>query len=577
MRCTPARGAPAPLRASFILSVLVGGCVGAIGDRGGDDRPAGVPPSGGQPADRPGQPPLPGAAPGAPGPMTGPTPPSPSAEPVPGRLRRLTRSQLEATLRDLLGDGAALGATEEDSTRDGLASIGATYGSLSPRGVEQLDGGVQALLGPIFADPARRSALLGCAPRGVDDVDCVRRFVTAFGRRAWRRPLSPVEVERYTALALSAAKTLGDVNQGLLHATSGLLESPHFVYRVEIGAPDPASNGRYRYSGWEMASRLGYTLWNSTPDEALLDAAQAGRLDSPAGVREQAARLLASPRAKAGVTAFARELVELDDLADAPKNDKRMTPTLRAAMAAEVELLFARLLDPGVDALEIFDGTTTFANAELAALYGLPAPGGAAQGLTAVRLPAAGPRSGLLGTGAILSLFSEQDKTSPTARGVFVREKLLCQPMPQPPDGVNTTLPAGNLPLRAKLEMHRVPGCRECHDLFDPIGFGLESFDWVGALRDKDAGVAIDSSGNVDDFRFKDARELNTHLRGMPEVQRCLLQNLFRTSAGHLETDQDRATLEEWNDLFARSGRKLTAFLTEVVASKGFRTVSAAP
>ena len=502
--------------------------------------------------------------------MPGPAP-APEAA-APGRLRRLTRPQLEASLRDLLGDASlAIGPTETDSTPEGFASIGATYDALSPRGVEQLDTVVQALVGAVFADPARRSAFLGCDAAA---ADCPRRFLTAFGRRAWRRPLAPVELDRYQGLAAAASRTLADPAQGLAQATTALLESPNFLYRVEIGVPDPGH--RHRYTGWEMASRLSYLLWQTTPDDELLDAAEGGLLEDAAGVRAQAMRLLASPRARQGVGGFARELVGLDDLAAVVKDDKRMTAGLRAAMTGEVRRLFERTLDDGADALALLDGTSTFANAELAALYGLPTTGMTAE-LTGVDLPADGPRAGLLGTAAILSLYSEQDKTSPTARGVFVREKLLCQPMPQPPDGVVTQLPAGRIPLRQKLEAHRTAGCRECHDLFDPIGFGLENFDWIGAYRTADEGQPIDPSGHLDDATFADARALAHLLRGMPAVEACFVRNLFRYASGHLEGAGDEPLVGRWSALFAGSGRQLTPFLADLVASEDFRRVSPAP
>jgi hypothetical protein len=327
-----------------------------------------------------------------------------------------------------------------------------------------------------------------------------------------------------------------------------------------------------------MASRLSYLLWNSTPDATLLGAAEAGQLDAPAGIRDQASRLVASPRALAGIATFGRELVDLSMLEVTPKDDARMTPTLRAAMASEVEQLFGRLLDPATDAMDLYDTTQTFANAELGAIYGLPGAATMGTSLVPVTLPAAGLRSGLLGTGAILSIYSGQKLTSPTARGVFVREKILCQPMPAPPNNVNTTLPtAPNLTARQKLEMHRQPGCVECHKLFDPIGFGFEVFDWVGALRDQVGGQPIDPSGNLDDYQFKNVRELATHLKQMPEVGTCLLRNVFRYSAGHVEGSGDSQTIEAWKELFTKENHRMAAFLIDMAASDGFRTVSVTP
>src|SRR5206468_1891890 len=158
-------------------------------------------------------------------------------------------------------------------------------------------------------------------------------------------------------------------------------------------------------------------------------------------------------------------------------------------------------------------------DANLATLYGLPKPPGPG---APAELPAGGPRLGLLGTAAFLSIYSAQDRTSPTARGVFVREKLLCQPMPTPPDNVNIILPAGNLTTRQRLEQHRKnDGCRGCHELFDPVGYAFEDFDWIGAHRDQEGGLPIDTSGSLDDFTFAGARDLATHLRELPQVADC--------------------------------------------------------
>jgi Protein of unknown function (DUF1592)/Protein of unknown function (DUF1588)/Protein of unknown function (DUF1595)/Protein of unknown function (DUF1585)/Protein of unknown function (DUF1587) len=502
--------------------------------------------------------------------------PGASATTALGRLRLLTRAQLESTLRDLLGDFAELGDTQEDSTRDGFASIGATYDAISVRGVEQFEDALLPLLRTVFEDAARRSKLIGCMPTGLDDASCVGQFIQDFGRRAWRRTLTQAEQDLHVKLALSAAQALGDIYQGLMHATSALLESPHFLYRVELGAPD--TEGTYWYSGWEMGSRLSYLLWNTTPDAALLDAAEAGKLDTADGVRAEAKRLLASPRARTGIARFGREFVDLEGLSEIPKDDPRMTPTLRAAMAAEVDQLFGRWLDAGADAMDLYDSTKTFANAELAKLYGLPGTAAMGSDLVPVTLPADGLRAGLLGTGAVLSVYSGQARTSPTQRGVFVREKILCQEMPSPPPNVNTTLPTDpNLTARQKLEMHRQPGCIECHKLTDPIGFGFEVFDWIGAKRDKIGTEPIDPSGNLDDYQFKNVRELATHLKEMPEVQSCVLQNLFRYSAGHLEGDSDGSTLAAWRDLFAKSNREMATFLVDTTASDGFRTVAVTP
>jgi hypothetical protein len=565
-------------RACAVVTATLGlaACSGDIEGRGGQVTPAStvMPGSGGGPA-------LPDPRhPGDPGdPSTTPPTMTPPAAAGGGRLRLLTRAQFEASLRDLLGD-VVVAPTELDTIANGFASVGATYATISPRGVEQYEAAVLAPLQQLFADPARRAGIVGCTPQGLDDQTCARRFVTDFGRRAWRRPLTGAEIERYTQLALGAGKALADAGAGLMHTTSALLASPNFLYRVELGEPDPAG-GRFRYTGWEMASRLSYFFWNTTPDVDLLAAAEAGQLLTPEGVRAQVTRLLASPRARAGFAdSFGRELVGLADLDDTPKDDARFTPTLKQAMRAEVLRLFESRLDGNADLLDLFDSTSTFANAELAAIYGITGIKGA--DLVPAQLPAAIPRAGLLGTAAFLALQSKQDATSPTVRGKFVRENLLCQEVPDPPDNLDTTLkepPPGLKPtLREHMEMHRSnPVCASCHALIDPMGYAFESFDWVGAYRDKDNGKPVDTTGELEGVRFTNAREFAVALRKLPLAQDCLLRNVFRYAAGHKETEADEAELGAWKQTFEASGHALVPFLAAVAARDGFRTVSPTP
>jgi hypothetical protein len=572
------------LRRAHVCAVvcLTSACTGLI--EGKPPAGDGTPPGGAQPGPggggmNPGNQPGNGDPSNGGGAMNGGMLPPPAAA-AGGRLRLLTRAQFESSLRDLLGD-VTIAPTETDAIADGFASIGATYNAVSPRGLEQYQAAVLGALEPVFADPARRAALLGCAPAaagGAADEACARRFVTGFGRRAWRRPLTTAETERYVQLAIGAADALKDANAALMHTTSALLVSPHFLYRVELGQPE--AGGRFRYTGWEMASRLSYLLWNTTPDNQLLAAAEGGKLTTADGIRAEVARLLASPRARAGVARVGAELAGLRALPETPKDDDRFTPTLRAAMAAEVNHLFESRLDPGANLLDLVDSATAFVNGELAALYGLPGVTGA--GMVTAPLPAAGPRAGLLGTGAFLSLQSKQDATSPTARGKFVREALLCQPVPDPPENVDTTLaepPPGTKPtLREHMEIHRSnPACAACHALIDPLGYAFEGFDWLGAVRDRDNGKPVDTTGELEGVRFTGAREFVALLRKSPKVEDCLLRNIFKYAAGHRETPADEAELGAWKQAFAARGRQLGTFLTDIAASDGFRTVSPAP
>jgi hypothetical protein len=500
----------------------------------------------------------------------------------PGNMRRLTRSQVQNSLQDLLQGAVQLGPVQPDSVADGFASVGATYVAINDTAVEQYHAAFKTVLTTAFGDATRRTKIVGCTPNGLADMTCLKSFVTAFGRLAWRRPLGDAEISLHAQVGATAGMALADATKGLVYTALGLLDSPNFLYRIEIGAPDASAGGRYRYSGYETASRLSFFLWNTTPDDALLTAAQSGKLDAPDGVAEQVARLLASPRAKDGIANYARELFALDTFEEKSGADMRYTATLRQAMSQELTSLFQSRLEPGADALELLDSSKTFVNAELASLYGIQGVTGTA--LVPVTLPANVPRAGILGTGVFLAQTSKLDvgETSPTARGVFVNEQILCRDIPPPPDNVDTTLhPKPDMPQtkRQMLEDHRKnPMCAACHGAFDPLGVAFENFDWIGANRTAEPnGLPIDTKGSFEGFAFADSRELVRHIRTMPEVERCFLNHVFRYAMGHKETPGDGPTLDAWTDHFAKANHQLTELVKAVTVTSDFVHVSVAP
>lgn len=499
--------------------------------------------------------------------------------PAPAGLRRLSQVQYENTVRDLLGEAVSVpGELEPDTAVNGFVSVGSSRTTISPRGVEQYEAAAFALAQQVVADEALRAALVPCDPGTASEAACLGELVTDFGRRAWRRPLTGGEADRYTAIAVDAATTLGDFWAGVEFAVAALLQSPNFLFRVELGEPDPSDPTRRRFTDWEMATRLSYFLWNSTPDEELLAAAERGELTTDAGLRAQADRLAASPRARHSVRRFFTELLDLvamDHLSKDPELYPAMTDTMGESMREGALRTIEHLIfDEGADYLALFDSRLTYVNAELAALYGIEAP--MADGFAPVMLPEDGMRVGLLGQAAFLARHSHPTATSPSLRGKFVRTGLLCQDIPAPPDNVGE-LPEPNPDaptMRERLAVHREnEACAGCHSLMDPIGLGMENFDGIGMFRTTENGVTIDATGELDGTYFADAAELGTALRGHPDLAPCLVRNVYRYATGHIETEGEEVAIYDLIDAF-ETDYAIQSLLVDVVASEGFRYAS---
>jgi hypothetical protein len=367
---------------------------------------------------------------------------------------------------------------------------------------------------------------------------------------------------------------------------STLIQSPYFLFRIELGAP-PANgaSGFWQYTSSEISARLAYFLTNSTPDSALLDVADANGLQSADGIRQQAERLLATQAGRESVGNFITELLQLSKIENHAKDQTlvpRYTATLQTAMMQEIPAMFQALVfDQNASALELFTTRNTFVNSELATLYGVPVTGVSATSLAAATLPADGLRAGLLGTAGFLSLYASQKEPSPTLRGKFIRETLLCQSIPPPPPGVNTVLP--DLPAgvvmtkRQRMTMHeQVASCAACHKAMDPAGFPLENFDAIGQFRSTDNGITIDASGDLDGVAFNGPVELGQQLAKRPEVADCLVRNLYRYGAGHVETPNEQPVLDALKTQFGSGGYHVRDLLLAIVTSDGFRYVAPA-
>jgi hypothetical protein len=489
----------------------------------------------------------------------------------PTGLRLLTPTQYRNSLVDILGDVAAPAVGQWRS------SIAAAQGGVAAAGVEDYEAAALLVAAEIFDDPAKRMAVTGCTPAASADDPCVREVIARIGRRAWRRPLDDAELARWSDVVESTAALVGgDGWEGLQYAIAGLLQSPRFLYRVELGTPlsddDPLL---VRLDGYELASRLSYLVWNTTPDDALLDAVAAGELDDDAGLEAQIDRLFASPRSNDGMVQLFVDMLDLDALLYLQKDAALLpafTPTIGPAMREELVRVITDTVIEQRDYRRLLDTNLGHVDAELAALYGLPGSFDAT--FTPTPLPAG--RGGLLTFAGFLAINSGEASTSPTIRGLTVRRMLMCQDIPPPPPGVEAELPepSDGTPMtkREQLAQHaNDPNCASCHKFTDPIGLSLEHFDALGGWRETDQGLVIDPSGDLDGVAFTDAVALGALLAEHPQTGDCVIRNLYRYATGHIEQPDEEAAIDLAYQALVDNGHDLTAAVDALVRSDSFR------
>ncbi len=508
----------------------------------------------------------------------------PPYTPSPGMLRRLTRAQFRNAVRDVFGVEVDVQALDADSWNGEFAAVGAATVVSSQRGVEQYHAAIEQAVDSVFADPARWAQFVGCTPTGEQSDPCVRGFLQALGLRAWRRPLEAAEIDRLAAVSALASTELESPDEGARWATVALFTSPNFLYRPELGAP--RGDGSLRFTSYEIASRLAFLLWNSLPDQALLDEAAKGGFVTADAIRSAATRLLDTPAGREAIGAFAEEYMRLDRLRTQAKDGELFPeygPTLQAAMARDMRETWESVaFDDRTSALGLFSTTKVVVNSELAELYGLD-PAGLTPTTFEVRsLPAEGPRAGILSKAGFLSQFANQHEGSPTLRGKFMRGALMCSPVSPPPGNVDTVLdePTADMPLtkRQRLERHRTSSaCAGCHNAMDPLGLPLETFDAIGRYRTTDHGLPIDPSGEFEGQPVANARELGEAIGASREVAQCLVRKYYSYALGYVERDVDGTVLNTLADSFEQSGFELRELVLQVVTHEAFSSVAAQP
>ncbi len=499
------------------------------------------------------------------------------------RFTRLTHIQWENSVRDLFGLDSST-AFAKDFRADPLT--GAFLFSNNSESLEadsslwqSYQGAAAKVAEVVVGDAARLATVL--PPANSDVAARARQFITDFGARVYRRPLTGAEIDRYAALFTSAKglyDALPDFESGVRMTIETLLQSPHFLYRVEAST---AKHGDLiPLSAFELATRLSYALWDTTPDPALLADARNGTLSTSEAVAAQSMRLLESPRARPVLVSFNAQLFEVQRYSMINPSATAY-PNISAgfAQAAEQELrLFSEDLyftkSSGVAGL--FTSNDSFVNDELAKVYGLSGSS-FTQAFVPVTLPAK-ERRGILTQVGFLASHANSVDPDPIHRGVFIANRLLCRNIGAPPGVIPPMPPPGTKTNRQRVSDHtEQPGsaCAACHGaIINPLGFPFENYDSVGGYRLQDRGMPVDASSilQIDGapVSVNSALDLSEALAKSLEAQQCFAQRLLEFVFGRPRHANDSGVIARLAKNSFDSQQSVKSLLASLVTSQAF-------
>ena len=427
-------------------------------------------------------------------------------------------------------------------------------------------------------DTPSRQRIFVCKPNGAGEEDpCARKILTATMRRAYRRAVTETDLQAPLRLFREAKKDGFDA--GIEMGLSAVLISPEFLFRVERDPEGVAPKTAYKLSDSDLASRLSFFLWSSIPDDELLDLAAKNELHKPAVLEQQTRRMLADVRARALITNFAEQWLHLRNLSSFTP-DMRVFPgfddNLRQAFRTETQMFLESVMREDRSVLDMLRANYTFVNERLAKHYGIPNIYG-----SRFRKVEFGPddvRGGLLRQGSILAVTSYATRTSPVIRGKWILDNILGTPPPPPPPAVpalkETSTSTKNLPMRERIKEHRAnPVCASCHNVMDPLGFGLENFDAVGRWRTAEGSTPIDASGILPDgTKFEGPAGLQKVLLRRPDVfVSTLTDKLLTYSLGRLTEYHDEPAVRRIVKDSVGSDYKFSAVILGIVRSTPFQ------
>jgi hypothetical protein len=501
---------------------------------------------------------------------------------VPGtsQLPRLTGRQYDNTVRDLLdikGDPAPSSMLAPD-----------TLGSVDQRAWDGYQLAASELAATVIADAELKSNVVTCEPTG-DGADCAREIITTFGRRAFRRPLTEPEVERFMKLhteraAITENDTFDELAQLILEA---FLLSPSFLMLSE--RTEVPEGELYVLDGYEVATRLSYMLWGSTPDETLLAAAAADELSTSEQILAQATRMLADERAHETVADFHADYLHFDvgtrwtDIS----RDEEIFPDFDPAMVPLFKQEMLRLVDhvvftQGGTFQDLLTTPTGFVNATLAPLYDLDPADYTSPDLVEVDLTSARP--GLLTRAGFLTSHALFNRTSPILRGAFIQKEVLCTVIAAPPPGVEgTPLPTDPslTTNRARVDAQTSDGdCIQCHHGYiNPTGFALESFDAIGKFQvaEHDGGAAIDTASTMfmgdemPEVAVTGPVDMMSSIASSPAAQRCYAQKWVKFAYQRQVNSYDSCTVNQMAEKLTAGGYTVQNLISDLTQTQSFR------
>ncbi len=530
-------------------------------------------------------------------------------------MRRLNRAEYDNTIRDLLGLDLHLAAAfPADDVGDGFDNSGAVL-ALPPILLEKyLEAANQAIdaaaadppawarimeptpdaipavhrkyVPPVRAEPVKRIGrpVNSTPPPAAEDPEILtlrraREVLRAFADRAYRRPATAEELDRLDALVASARRDGDGLDEAIRYALKAILISPQFLF---LAAGDPATAQASRpqpVDEFELAARLASFLWSSLPDDTLYRLAAAGELRRGDNLVTQVRRMLRDGKAQALVDGFVAQWLQIRALRDVTPDPQRypdFDESLRRAMLEETGMFAATVIREDRSVLDFLEANYTFVNQRLARHYGIPGVTGDQFRRVTLTDP---KRGGVLTHASVLTVTSNPTRTSPVKRGKWILDNFLGMPPSPPPEGVEGLAAEADVDpttttLRRQMERHRAdPECSSCHAKMDPLGFGLENFDGIGAWRSSERGVPLDVSGSLPGGgSFRDPAELRALLVARREqFARCLIQKLLTYALGRGTTHADRGVIAEIVRKSRLEDFRLSSLVIAIVASPTFQ------